>query len=233
MDVVIVRENTEGEYSSIGGRHRKGRPDEFAVQQSVVTRAGTARIAAYAARLAEKRQGVLVSATKSNGIIHSMPFWDQVVAETVSDVAPEVRLESALIDALAARLVSRPDSLDVIVASNLFGDILSDVAAAVAGSIGVAPSANLDPERRSPSLFEPVHGSAPDIAGLGVANPVGALWAAAMMLDHLELPDMATELEGAFRAVLADGVATRDLGGSASTAEFSAAVFKRLEGNAD
>ena len=168
-----------------------------------------------------------MSATKSNGIIHSMPFWDRVVAETVAEV-DGVRLESVLVDALAARTVLHPESLDVVVASNLFGDILSDLAAAVAGSIGVAPSANLNPPRDYPSMFEPVHGSAPDIAGRGIANPVGQMWAGAMMLDHLGQAGAARRLMAGLEGTLADGIRTGDLGGSADTAQFTAAVRARL-----
>ncbi len=174
LDTVIVRENAEGEYSEIGGRAYRGRPEEVAIQQALFTRRGVERVAHYAARLAEKRSGSLTSATKSNGIIHSMPFWDEVVDGVLAGY-PTVRHEHVLIDALAARAVLDPGSLDVVVASNLFGDILSDLVSAVAGSIGVAPSANLNPEREYPSMFEPVHGSAPDIAGKGIANPVGQM----------------------------------------------------------
>ena len=180
----MVRENVEGEYSEIGGRVHRGRREETAIQEAVFTRAGVERVTEYAVEQAMRRTGRLISATKSNGIIHTMPFWDEVVAEIAAGTAG-LTVEKVLIDALAARLVLNPHSIDVIVASNLFGDILSDLAAAVAGSIGVAPSANLNPPRRHPSMFEPVHGSAPDIAGKGIANPVGQMWAAAMMLDHL------------------------------------------------
>ncbi|MFI7582874.1 tartrate dehydrogenase [Kocuria sp. M1N1S27] len=226
LDLVVVRENIEGEYSEVGGRLYRGRPEEMAVQESVFTRAGVARIARFAAELAQRRSGRLVSATKSNGIIHTMPFWDEVVEATVSE-HPGVTVERVLIDALAARMVLKPQSLDVIVASNLFGDILSDLAAGAAGSIGVAPSANLNPEKTHPSMFEPVHGSAPDIAGRGVANPVGTMWAAAMMLDHLGEAAAARHLESAFEQALADGTRTGDLGGTASTEEFTQAVLAR------
>jgi tartrate dehydrogenase/decarboxylase/D-malate dehydrogenase len=171
----------------------------------------------------------VTSATKSNGIIHTMPFWDAVVAEVMQG-HPDVELEKVLIDALAAKLVLAPGSFDVIVASNLFGDILSDLAGALAGSIGVAPSANLNPERRHPSMFEPVHGSAPDIAGTGVADPVGQLWAGAMMLEHLGEQAAADEVVAAFEGCLRDGIATPDIGGSASTAEFADAVAERIGG---
>ncbi|GGB33910.1 tartrate dehydrogenase [Flexivirga endophytica] len=227
LDVVVVRENVEGEYSEIGGRFRRGQPDELALQEAIFTRKGVSRVTRFAAQLATERSGRLVSATKSNGIIHTMPFWDEVARETVAEF-PGVTLEKVLVDALAARVVLAPDSLDVVVASNLFGDILSDLAAAVAGSLGVAPSANLNPEREHPSLFEPVHGSAPDIAGKGVANPVAAIWAGGMMLRHLGQPEAADTLEAAFGAVLAEGTRTRDLGGTASTTDFTDAVLARL-----
>ncbi|MEV0804985.1 tartrate dehydrogenase [Micromonospora sp. NPDC050200] len=228
IDLVVVRENVEGEYSEVGGRVNRGRPGEFAVQEAVFTRAGIERVARFATDLARRRSGRLVSATKSNGIIHTMPFWDEVVAEVVAGSG--VELEKVLIDALAARLVLRPESIDVIVASNLFGDILSDLAGALAGSIGVAPSANLDPTKTYPSMFEPVHGSAPDITGLGIANPVGTLWAAAMMLDHLGEPAAAASLVSAFEHVLRAGIATPDLGGTASTEQFTTAVVRALAG---
>lgn len=228
VDLVVVRENAEGEYSSVGGRVYEGQPHEAAVQESIFTRRGVARIAGYAARLATSRRQKLTSATKSNGIIHTMPFWDEVVAETVAE-HPGVTLDKILIDALAAKLVLDPDSFDVIVASNLFGDILSDLAGAIAGSIGVAPSGNLNPERAHPSMFEPVHGSAPDIAGKGVANPVGQMWAGAMMLDHLGESAAAADLITAFEACLRAGTRTRDLGGTADTAEFTAAVNAQID----
>ncbi|MCP3426951.1 isocitrate/isopropylmalate family dehydrogenase [Rothia sp. AR01] len=227
IDIMVVRENVEGEYSEIGGRVYRGRPDELAIQEAIFTRRGVERAARFAFELAVRRGGRLISATKSNGIIHSMPFWDEVVND-VAEEYPKIEVESVLIDALAARGVLRPDSLDVIVASNLFGDILSDLLSAVAGSIGIAPSANLNPEREFPSLFEPVHGSAPDIAGLGVANPVGQMWAGAMMLDHLGRGDAARELTDAFERVIAAGHTTRDLGGTLGTREFSDAVLEQL-----
>jgi tartrate dehydrogenase/decarboxylase / D-malate dehydrogenase len=226
VDMVIVRENVEGEYSEIGGRLYRGSAEEMAVQEAVFTRTGVRRVAEYAVELARGRRGILTSATKSNGIIHTMPFWDEVVAEVVERDGA-VALDKVLVDALAARVVLKPQSLDVIVASNLFGDILSDLAAAVAGSIGVAPSGNLNPPREFPSMFEPVHGSAPDIAGQGVANPVGQMWAAAMMLEHLGEADAAAALVDAFEATLASGVRTRDLGGTAGTDEFTGAVHSR------
>lgn len=227
IDLLIVRENNEGEYSEIGGRAYRGRDQDTAVQVNLFTRQGVQRVARYAADAAASRRGRLTSATKSNGIIHSMPFWDEVVAEVIAERAG-IELEPLLIDALAAKLILDPARFDVIVASNLFGDILSDLAGAIAGSIGVAPSANLNPERRHPSLFEPVHGSAPDIAGRGIANPIGQIWSGAMMLEHLGFADAAADLTRAFEAVLASGLRTRDLGGSASTDEVGAAVAAEL-----
>ena len=231
IDLLIVRENVEGEYSEIGGRVYRGRPEEAAVQESVFTRAGVTRVARFAAEQAARRRGLVTSATKSNGIIHTMPFWDEVVADTVAR-HEGVRLESILIDALAARLVLAPQRFDTVVASNLFGDILSDLASALTGSIGVAPSGNLNPEGEYPSMFEPVHGSAPDIAGQGVANPIGQMWSAAMMLDQLGEPEAGRALVDAFSSVLAAGVRTRDLGGDASTADVTEAVLAACRGGA-
>jgi tartrate dehydrogenase/decarboxylase/D-malate dehydrogenase len=228
IDVVIVRENVEGEYSEVGGRSYPGTPYEAAYQQSLFTRHGIERITRYAVEVASARRKHLVSATKSNGIIHTMPFWDEVVAEVVGR-AGDIELESVLIDALAARAVRSPQSLDVIVASNLFGDILSDLVAGAVGSIGIAPSANLNPEGAHPSMFEPVHGSAPDIAGRGIANPVGQIWAGAMMLRHLGHPQIADQVEAAFTAVVERGEVTPDLGGSLTTREVGAAVIAELE----
>jgi tartrate dehydrogenase/decarboxylase/D-malate dehydrogenase len=228
VDMVIVRENVEGEYSEVGGRFNRGFPDELAVQQAIFTRAGVTRIADFAFDLAASRRGHLTSATKSNGIVHSLPFWDEVVAERAAR-HPGVRWHSEHIDALAAKFVLQPERFDVVVGSNLFGDILSDLAAAVAGSIGIAPSANLDPTREFPSMFEPVHGSAPDIAGQGLANPVGAVWSAALMLEHLGHPDAAADVLAAVEATLARPESrTRDLGGTATTAEATAALVAHL-----
>ena len=227
IDTVIVGENVEGEYSAVGGRSYQGTPYEAAYQQSIFTRHGVERIARYAVEVARARSGRLVSATKSNGIIHTMPFWDEIVAEVVA-ADGGVQLESVLIDALAARAVRAPRSLDVIVASNLFGDILSDLIAGAVGSIGIAPSANLNPERRHPSMFEPVHGSAPDIAGQGIANPIGQIWAGAMMLRHLGYAERADAVEAAFTAVIERGDVTADLGGTLTTAEVGAAVLEEL-----
>ncbi|MFC3453546.1 tartrate dehydrogenase [Amycolatopsis speibonae] len=229
VDLVVVRENVEGEYSEIGGRLGRGTEDELAVQEAVFTRKGVTRVVEYAYRLAGTRRNHVTSATKSNGIVHTMPFWDELVEE-VAARHPDVRTGKEHIDALAAKLVLAPERFDVIVGSNLFGDILSDLAAAVAGSVGVAPAANLNPERDFPSMFEPVHGSAPDIAGQGKANPLGALWSAAMMLDHLGHPEASEELLAAAFGALADGVSTVDLGGTADTAGYTRAVLDRVGG---
>jgi tartrate dehydrogenase/decarboxylase / D-malate dehydrogenase len=228
LDLVIVRENTEGEYSEVGGRLYRGTPHETAVQEAVFTRRGVERVVRYAFELAQTRQGVLTSATKSNGIVHTMPFWDEVVTDVAADY-PDVEVRSYHIDALVAMLVLHPGQFDVIVGSNLFGDILSDLAPALAGSIGIAPSANLDPTRSHPSMFEPVHGSAPDIVGTGRANPVGALWTGVQMLEHLGEQTAAGELMAAIEAVLADGVRTPDLGGTATTGQVAEAVVDALQ----
>ncbi|MGO4533668.1 tartrate dehydrogenase [Leifsonia sp. 2MCAF36] len=227
VDLVIVRENVEGEYSAVGGRSYQGQPEEAAYQQSLFTRRGIERVTRFAADLAGTRSGRITSATKSNGIIHTMPFWDEVVSETLSDY-PDIQLTSVLIDALAASLILHPSRHDVIVASNLFGDILSDLAAAMVGSIGIAPSANLNPGRKHPSMFEPVHGSAPDIAGLGIANPVGQVWAGALMLEHLGHDDAAAAIVAAIEATLASGVMTSDIGGTATTEQATNAIIESL-----
>ncbi|MDF1605559.1 tartrate dehydrogenase [Nocardioides sp. YIM 152315] len=228
LDLVVVRENVEGEYSEIGGRLNRGFPDEMAVQEAVFTRPGVTRIVDHAFGLARSRSGYLTSATKSNGIVHTMPFWDEVVRERAAE-HPDVRWDLELIDALAAKVVLEPERFDVIVASNLFGDILSDLTAAVAGSIGIAPSANLDPTREHPSMFEPVHGSAPDIAGQGLANPIGTVWSAVMMLDHLGHPEAAAHLMDGVRRSLRDPTTrTRDLGGTAGTADVVEALVAHL-----
>jgi tartrate dehydrogenase/decarboxylase/D-malate dehydrogenase len=229
MDLVVVRENVEGEYSEIGGRINRGFPDEMAMQESVFTRVGVTRIVRYAFELARQRRGFLTSATKSNGIVHTMPFWDEVVDEVAAEY-PDVEWEQMHIDALVAKVVLDPARFDVIVGSNLFGDILSDLTAAVSGSLGVAPSANLDPTGRHPSMFEPVHGSAPDIAGQGIANPVAAVWSAAMMLDHLGHAKAAAHVLRTMEASLTDpSTRTRDLGGSATTGEAGEALIKLFD----
>ncbi|OLT20661.1 tartrate dehydrogenase [Ornithinimicrobium sp. CNJ-824] len=227
IDFLVVRENNEGEYSEVGGRMYRGTPEEFAVQESVFTRRGVERAARYALDLAASRRGGLASATKSNGIIHTMPFWDEVVHETAKDY-PGVEVRDYHIDALSAMFVLDPGRFDVVVASNLFGDILTDLGAAIIGSIGIAPSGNLNPEGEHPSMFEPVHGSAPDIAGQGIANPLGQIWAASMMLDHMGHPQAAAELVSAMEATLTGGVRTPDLGGTASTTEVADAVLQQI-----
>jgi tartrate dehydrogenase/decarboxylase / D-malate dehydrogenase len=224
VDLVVVRENVEGEYSEVGGRVNRGFPDEMAVQESIFTRVGVTRIVDFAFELAATRRSYVTSATKSNGIVHTLPFWDEIVAERAAQY-PQVRWDSEHIDALAAKFVLQPGRFDVVVGSNLFGDILSDLAAAVAGSIGIAPSANLDPTRTYPSMFEPVHGSAPDIAGQGIANPVGAVWSAALMLEHLGHAAAAADVMEAIRVTLAEpATRTADLGGTASTEVVTAAL---------
>jgi tartrate dehydrogenase/decarboxylase/D-malate dehydrogenase len=228
IDIVVVRENVEGEYSEVGGRIYRGSPAELASQQAIFTRRGIERIARQGFGIAAQRKGRLVSATKSNGIIHTMPFWDEVVDDVAAE-HPDIEVERVLIDALCARVVSRPESLDVIVGSNLFGDILSDLTAAVAGSIGIAPGANINPEREHPSMFEPVHGSAPDIAGKGIANPVGQVWTGALMLDHLGHPQAAAAVEAAIELTLADPANhTADLGGEATTETVTVALEQAL-----
>ena len=224
IDMMIVRENTEGEYSSIGGRIFDGTDREVVVQETVMTRAGVDRILKFAFELAEKRSGHLTSATKSNGIAITMPYWDERVAE-MAKAYPNVKVDKYHIDILTAHFVLHPDWFDVVVASNLFGDILSDLGPACTGTIGIAPSANINPERRFPSLFEPVHGSAPDIAGQGIANPVGQIWSAAMMLDHLGRPDAADGIVKAIEVVLAEeALRTKDLGGKADTITCGTAI---------
>ncbi len=228
IDFWIVRENTEGEYSSIGGRMFEGTDDEFCIQESVFTRRGTDRIMRYAFDLAQSRpKKHLTSATKSNGIAITMPYWDERFKAIAAEY-PGVRTDQYHIDILAAHFVQHPDWFDVVVASNLFGDILSDLGPAVTGTIGIAPSANLNPEREFPSLFEPVHGSAPDIAGKAIANPIGQIWSGAMMLDHLGHPDAADAVERAIEAVLRAGPRTREIGGTAGTEEVGKAIAAAL-----
>jgi tartrate dehydrogenase/decarboxylase / D-malate dehydrogenase len=224
IDFYVVRENTEGEYSEIGGRLNRGTPDELVVQETVFTRKGVDRVLRFAFELARKRKKHVSSATKSNGIIHTMPYWDERFAVVGKDY-PDVKADQYHIDILTSHFVRHPDWFDVVVGSNLFGDILSDLGPAVAGGIGIAPSANLNPEREHPSMFEPVHGSAPDIAGKNIANPIGQIWSAAMMLDHFGYADAARAVENAIETVLAEkGLKTPDLGGKASTQELGKAI---------
>jgi tartrate dehydrogenase/decarboxylase / D-malate dehydrogenase len=223
IDFLIVRENTEGEYSSIGGRLNEGGPDEYAYQESRFTRKGVDRILRYAFEAAGKRRKHLTSATKSNGIAVTMPYWDERFA-AMSRNYPDVATAQYHIDILTAHFVRNPQFFDVVVGSNLFGDILSDLGPACAGTIAIAPSANINPERRYPSMFEPVHGSAPDIYGLNIANPVGQIWSAALMLEHLGYPEASHAVVGAIERVLSEGPRTADLGGSASTSEVGRAI---------
>lgn len=226
IDYYIVRENTEGEYSSIGGRIFAGTDREAVVQETVFTRTGVDRVLRYAFNLAQSRNGRLTSATKSNGIVHTMPFWDERVSEIAKEY-PDVVVEQFHIDILCAHLVQRPKTFDVVVGSNLFGDILSDLGPATTGSIGIAPSANLNPEKKYPSMFEPVHGSAPDIARKGIANPIGTIWAGAMLLEHLGLDSAANAVVDAIDEVLAAGDnATPDIGGTATTVQLGDAIQK-------
>ncbi|MCD6675246.1 MAG: tartrate dehydrogenase [Burkholderiaceae bacterium] len=228
IDFYVVRENTEGEYSSVGGRMFEGTDREFVLQESIFTRIGVDRVLRFAFELARSRpRRRLASATKSNGIYVSMPYWDERVA-AMREQYPEVVVEQYHIDILTAHFVRNPDRFDVVVASNLFGDILSDLGPACAGTIGIAPSANIDPERRFPSLFEPVHGSAPDIAGRGIANPIGQIWCGAMMLDHLGHRDAHDAIVVAIERVTANGPRTPDMGGDAKTVDVGRAVAEAL-----
>ena len=229
IDFFVVRENTEGEYSSIGGRLFEGTAREIVMQETVMTRIGVDRVLRYAFDLAQRRpKRHLTSATKSNGISITMPYWDERV-EAMAKAYPDVRWDKYHIDILTAHFVLNPDRFDVVVASNLFGDILSDLGPACTGTIGIAPSGNINPEGTSPSLFEPVHGSAPDIAGQGIANPIGQIWSASMMLDHLGHAEAAAEILRAIERVLADPrLRTRDLGGSADTGRCGDAVVAAL-----
>jgi tartrate dehydrogenase/decarboxylase/D-malate dehydrogenase len=234
--MIFVRENTEGEYCGLGGRFKRGTADEVAVQQSVFTRKGVERVLRYAFELARRRpRRRLASATKSNAMQYTMVLWDDVLRE-LSKEYPDVAVSNYHVDALAARMVTHPETLDVVVASNLFADILTDLGGALQGSLGLAASANLNPAaahdpaaRRGPAMFEPVHGSAPDIAGRGIANPIAAIWAAALMLEHLDETPASERMMAALEAVSGEGhVRTPDLGGNSSTAQFAAAVIDKL-----
>ena len=229
VDMLFLRENSEGEYSGVGGRAHRGLPSEVAIESSVFTRAGTERILRLAFELAEGRRRVLTSATKSNASRFGYVLWDEVAAGIAAG-HPAVRYERVLVDALAARMVRDPGSLDVVVGSNLFGDILTDLAAAIHGGMGMAASANVAPGSGAPGLFEPVHGSAPDIAGRGIANPSGAIWSAVLMLEHLGEGEAAARLMNALEHVCRDGPRTRDVGGKATTVEVGDAVVARLTG---
>ncbi|HEX3878909.1 MAG TPA: tartrate dehydrogenase [Bryobacteraceae bacterium] len=230
IDFVVVRENTEGEYAQVGGFLYHQQPDEVAIQTSVFTRRGIERIVRFAFELARKRDKKkrVASITKSNAQGFSMVLWDNVFRDVAAQYS-DIETESLLVDAAAMNFIRRPESFDVVVGSNLFSDILSDISAIIVGSMGLAASANLDPQRRFPSIFEPVHGSAPDIAGRGIVNPIATILSAVMMLEHLEIPDAAKEVEAAVAAVLADGkVRTPDLGGSSSTRDVTDAIIGRL-----
>jgi tartrate dehydrogenase/decarboxylase/D-malate dehydrogenase len=227
VDMLFIRENTEGEYSGVGGRAHPGLQHEVALDTSVFTRSGVERVARYAFELAEQRRGIVTSATKSNASRHGYVLWDEIVGEVAADF-PHVRLESVLVDALAARMVLAPQSLDVVVASNLFGDILTDIGAALQGGMGMAASANIAPGTSVPGIFEPVHGSAPDIVGRRIANPIGAIWGSALMLEHLGHPEAGQSIIAALAATCASGPKTPDIGGSATTAEVGAAIAEHV-----
>jgi tartrate dehydrogenase/decarboxylase / D-malate dehydrogenase len=229
IDILIIRENTEGEYSSIGGVFNKGRPNEYACQESHFTRKGVDRVLKYAFDAAGRRRKHLTSATKSNGIAITMPYWDERFS-SMSKNYPDIATAQYHIDILTAHFVRNPQKFDVVVGSNLFGDILSDLGPACAGTIAIAPSANINPERLYPSMFEPVHGSAPDIYGLRIANPVGQIWSAALMLDHLGYPEASRAVINAIELVLSEGPRTADLGGSASTSEAGRAIADAIIG---
>jgi tartrate dehydrogenase/decarboxylase / D-malate dehydrogenase len=229
VDMLFVRENTEGEYAGIGGRVHRGLEHEVAIETSVFTRIGVERVVRHAFELAQSRLGVLTSATKSNASRYGYVLWDEVVEEVAAEFA-DVRVERVLVDALAARMVTNPQSLDVVVASNLFGDILTDIAAALQGGLGMAASANVAPGSGTTAIFEPVHGSAPDIAGRGIANPIGAIWSAALMLEELGETAAAAAVLSGIEAVCRDGIRTRDICGTATTGEVGDAVAARARG---
>jgi tartrate dehydrogenase/decarboxylase/D-malate dehydrogenase len=228
IDIMLVRENTEGEYSDRGRKMHEGSDAEVVIQENIFTRKGVDRILRYAFELARKRGNKrLTSATKSNGISLTMPYWDARAA-LMAQQYPDIRMDQYHIDILAAHFVQRPERFDVVVGSNLFGDILSDLGSACTGTIGIAPSANLNPEREFPSMFEPVHGSAPDIFGRNIANPIGQIWSGAMLLDHLGHADAARAIVAAIESVLSDGPRTPDLGGNAGTPEVGDAIAAKV-----
>ncbi|MFK9094589.1 tartrate dehydrogenase [Bacillus salipaludis] len=231
LDFIVIRENNEGEYSNIGGRMYEGTNMDMAIQNSVFTRKGVERVLRYAFDLAQKqgKKGHVTAATKSNGINHTMPFWDEYV-EKISLEYPGITHNTVHIDALAAFFVSKPETMDVVVASNLFGDILTDLGAAIVGGLGIAPSANINPEKKYPSMFEPVHGSAPDIAGKGIANPLASIWCTSMMLDHLGQPESAKAIIDAMEDVLQEKeVLTPDLGGHSTTEQVGDYICEKLK----
>ena len=227
VDILCVRENSEGEYSGVGGRYHRGLPDEVALQTAVYTRRGVERIARYAFERARERSRRLASATKSNAIQYTAVLWDEVIEEVGRDF-PDVELSRYHVDALAARFITHPQTLDVVVGSNLYGDILTDLGGALQGSLGLAASGNLDPERRKPGMFEPVHGSAPDIAGQGIANPMATVWAGSLLLDAIGEADGAALLLHAVELVAESGPHTRDLGGSAATSDVGDALVAAI-----
>ena len=230
LDFIVIRENNEGEYSSIGGRMYEGTDMDMAIQNSVFTKKGVERVLRYAFDLAQKKgkRKKVTAATKSNGINHTMPFWDEYV-EKISKEYPDVVSETVHIDALAAYFVSKPETMDVVVASNLFGDILTDLGAAIIGGLGIAPSANINPEKKYPSMFEPVHGSAPDIAGKGIANPLATIWTASLLLDHLGQEESAKAILDVIEEVLLEKEKlTPDLGGRATTEQFGNTICEKL-----
>ncbi|ALS79427.1 tartrate dehydrogenase [Planococcus kocurii] len=229
IDFMVFRENAEGEYSNIGGRLYQQQSQEMAIQNTVITKQGVERIAKYAFEYARKNnKSKVTSATKSNAIIHSMKLWDEVV-EVVAKDYEDIELESNFIDALAAYFVMRPESFEVVVASNLFGDILTDLGAALVGGLGVSPSGNINPERNFPSMFEAIHGSAPDIAGKRIANPIAQIWSAALMLDHLGRADLSAAIVSAIEQVIQEGkVLTPDLGGTATTQQVGSAIAEKV-----
>lgn len=231
IDFVIFRENAEGEYSNSGGRMFNGLSEEMAIQNTVMTRKGIERITRAAAQYAVQHgKSKITSATKSNAVIHALKLWDEQVQRVVSEEFPALQLESNYIDALVAYFVERPQTFEVVVASNLFGDILSDLGSSLVGGLGLSPSANINPEKRFPSMFEPVHGSAPDIAGKGVANPIAQIWSAALMLTHLGRSDLADQIVLAIEETLSEGnVRTADIGGLASTTEMGDEIINKLK----
>jgi tartrate dehydrogenase/decarboxylase/D-malate dehydrogenase len=228
FDFVIVRENNEGEFILTGSEHHLDAPEGFATQLSVFTRRGITQVARYAFELARQRRKKLTNVTKSNTMIHSLKYWDRVIEEVHGDYA-DVEYEKMYVDAAAANMVLKPQRFDVILTTNMIGDILSDLGGALVGSLGLAPSGNINPEREFPSMFEPIHGSAPDIAGQGIANPIGAIESAALMLDHLKEPQAADRIRAAVASTLEAGIWTPDLGGKATTEEVARAVIDRLK----
>jgi tartrate dehydrogenase/decarboxylase / D-malate dehydrogenase len=229
IDYIVLRENTEGEYGNVGGRVFEGTDREIVTQQAIFSRKGTDRIMQYAFELAKVRRKHVTSCTKSNGISITMPYWDERFAQ-MRKRYPDIVADQYHVDGLSIQMVLNPERFDVIVASNLFGDILSDLGPATAGTIGIAASGNINPERTAPSIFEPVHGSAPDIAGRRIANPIGQIWSGALMLDHLGHPEAAADIVTAIERVIIDGPHTRDMKGTASTMEVGAAVAEALRG---